>query len=156
MSLYVCDKYDVENGIINDNDIIKETSIYFDNNVILANSSEVRDILNKIDGGSYIDEVFFNGHLGHMGIVSKKYLSAGCKVAMCVNHNKDRIFSTAACGYNALYYILTHDYGKIFIVPKMINAGTDINVTCDIEYKNKKFKKLSDFYRWRWLNGYSK
>lgn len=156
MSLYVYDKYDIENGNIDKSNVVIETSIYFDENVLLINEDEVKNIIKTIDNADYLDEVFFNGYLGHRGVVSKKYLSAGCKVVLNVFTDRDTIFSIEACGYNALYYILTHNYGSIFITPKLISSSVKLDVACDIVYKGKAFNRLSNFYMWRWENGYSK
>lgn len=56
-------------------------------------------LMREIDKAKYVDEVSFIDRFGRTLPISR--LSTGCKTAIVVEHNPDKIVDLIECGYNA-------------------------------------------------------
>ncbi len=151
MSLMIYDKYDIPDEEYSKR-VIKRTSSFFDYNVILTDCEVVKDLMLSIDNAEYIDEYNFKSNMLFCGAPDKSYLSAGCKVALCVYLCSDRCFDSKSCGINALVKVLQLDRGSIYLEPRWV-YGTK-SKKCDIIYKGRHFDYLNQFYNWRAENGF--
>lgn len=84
MSLMIYDKYDISEEEYSKK-VIKRTSSFFDDNVVLADCEVVRDLMFSIDNAEYIDEYNFKSNMLFCGAPDKSYLSAGCKVVQTIH-----------------------------------------------------------------------
>ena len=72
----------------------------------LTGSKEEKSIIQDIDKGEYLDNFYFIDRFGSK--IQRCYLSTGCKAALVVLHNPDKLVNTVECGKNALGTIITY------------------------------------------------
>ncbi len=89
---------------------------------IIKHKKEVSEIIWHIDGSKYTDNNKIISKFDQTSI-GLDCLSTGCKTAINVLLNPDKVFSTIGCGYNAVDEILTLDDGQIYLAMDCI---TDI------------------------------
>lgn len=152
MSLYVYDRRQLSSGELK-YDVIMNTSEYFDSNIKLPNTEEVRSILWDIDRAKYIDEYNVQGTLEPIGIFKICDLSSGCKAALCCALQEDKIVYPICAGPNAIFRMLELNHGKMIY----ISSSYPYNKykKCDILYRNKHFLDMSNFLKWRSYYGYN-
>lgn len=74
--------------------------------ITLLGTDTEREIIAEIEQGKYLDNLSFLDRFGYK--LRREYLSTGCKVALTVLHNPDKIINTVECGMNALGTIITY------------------------------------------------
>ena len=65
----------------------------------VTRSNLTETLMREIDKAKYVNEVLFIDRFGYALPISR--LSTGCKTAIVVEHNPDKIVDLIECGYNA-------------------------------------------------------
>lgn len=153
MSLNVYDRWQLEDGEV-PVEVIRNTTKYFDENLRLLDTENVRDIMMSIDGAGYLNESTFQNNKPPVCSCDRRYLSSGCKAVLCLELCKDKCFMHTACGANAVYRMLRMTSGHMIYVGAqwMPEYGN----SCDIVYRGRKFKNIKSFLYWRHDNGFEK
>lgn len=153
MSLLVFDKYQLENGEI-PYDIIWNTSDYFDNNLKLDNTDEVKEIIKEIDGSSWLDEYTVQSWKEPIIGINMRFLSSGCKAVLCCALQSDKVVAHRCCGPNAVFKMLRLNHGMMLYIGSQMPF--DCPTDCDINYRDIHFSNLETFLKWRGRHGYDK
>lgn len=153
MSLLVFDKYQLEEGEI-PYDIIWNTSEYFDENLKLDNTDEVKQIIKEIDGSDWIDEYHVQSWKEPIQGINKEYLSSGCKAILCCALQSEKVVTHICCGNNATYKMLSLAHGMMLF--KNASYFPAFGTKCDIIYRGNHFNNIDKFLKWRGLNGFDK
>lgn len=107
--------------------------------------SEIDKILIKeIDGGSYLSPTHFIDRFG--ATLNLDLLSMGCKIALAVHHNPDKVCNAIEAGYNAINAIMKccRD-GAIIIYDMEYIVNTRGIDAIDICYKGYRFTSIQRF-----------
>ena len=113
---------------------------YFDNVPGIEDTPVNRDILQKIEKGTYLNRWEFIDRFGHRVLCSD--CCTGSKAAFLVA-NTDLTVDLAECGNNARDYILTHfNRGSVIIYESATPIAVD-PVPVDIQYRNYHITKSS-------------
>lgn len=137
MSLYVYTENDNIANVCSFNDK------FFNKNTLLTDSNIVKRILRDIDGAVRVDNNRFQSKFSSSGIVSREFLSTGCKTALNIVEHPDTVFSTIECGINALDVILTLHEGKILWYKNITLLPPDQQI--DISWHGRVYNTLQDF-----------
>lgn len=112
---------------------------------VLKNKEAIAKLVRNIDESEYTDRntVISKFDGTELGL---DCLSGGCKTAINVLLNPDKVFSTISCGYNAVDEILTLDDGQIYLA---MNCITDLTkpvkvVKEHVEYIINDFDEFDD------------
>lgn len=100
------------------------------------------DIVYKIDGAKFIDGNVFKDKFGNT--ISANDLSTGCKTALNVYMDPDRVHCCWECGRNALREICLLDRGNILSLyaPPYLDIDTSANIML---HKNKKQRLVHSY-----------
>ena len=131
MSLNIVLRKDVES--ISENNIIKDVEIGFLKCKFKGTELE-RKALNVIEHGEYLDEYSFIDRFGYK--LYSKFISTGCKAAICVDNLPDKYIDTRECGDNAIAFIVSNfNKGNIIIgeqaTPILCKESEKIDVIID-------------------------
>ena len=119
-----------DNGIPEEK-IIRDVEIEF-LKICLTDNEYNKKAKKEIDEGYYNDKISFIDRFGFK--LYTKYLSTGCKAAICVNEVKDKVIDLIECGCNALGFIVGNcTEGTILISPEslMFYSENPIDVIFD-------------------------
>ncbi len=153
MSLMVYDRWQLLDGQIPVS-YVENTTDYFDNNITLPDTSEVRNILRDIDDAGYLDCGRFQGNKNPVGVAHINCLSSGCKAVLCVALCPTMCFGHLCCGPNATFRILQLRHGNFLYTGDQYPFKRSLE--CDIVYRDRKFSDIVSFLKWRSANGFSK
>lgn len=99
--------------------------------------NKIKEVIKLIEKGDLIDGYSFIDRFGYKLFL--KELSTGCKAAICVIENPDRIINLIECGINARDVIVNKcEYGKVYI------PSTGITF-CDYKENKKVNIKLDNY-----------
>lgn len=90
------------------------------------------------------------------GKVDLSKLSTGCKTALNVVSNPDKVFDIFECGLNAITEIYKTGIGNIYTKELILPFGMDFDCDINLIYKDnqKKFNKISDLINWHIDGGF--
>lgn len=100
-------------------DVIKINDVYFIKNTSEMLDEKAEEIIWKIDQSKMIDRYTISSRFDDTGLNIDK-LSTGCKTALNILYNPDKIFDVSECGENALEVIYSLKSGKIYCDYPMI------------------------------------
>lgn len=110
----------------------------------LCGSEDERLFINKIEKGQYNseDNLSFIDRFGFK--LHKNQMSTGCKAALCVLRNPDKIIDLSECGLNARDIILSFcKNGAVFIKDYGITFVDYTNSSVSIKLDNYAFTSIS-------------
>ena len=114
--------------------------------VYLTGSEEEKKLMRLIDQASWHSSAAFIDRFGYKLPILN--LSTGCKAALCVLHNIDKIVDLKECGINAKSAILSFcKDGKLLITEPDVKF-TDWDVETNICLDNFRFKTIESFNRY--------
>ena len=93
-------------------DCINSVDSFFDVSSKIPDTSLVREIIEKIDNGSYFSEDSFRSRSG--SLLASMFLSTGTKTLLSIIKFPDMCFNVAECGFNALDYLGRLSSGRIY------------------------------------------
>lgn len=116
--------------------------VFFNNNVLLRDTPDIRNIIEKIDKGSYYSDKSFIDRAG--GLLPISYLSTGSKTAINILSFPDICFDIVECNYNVIPTILKFKEGCIYFdYPAALLEDDDYS--CDIIWKGRHYTSLMNF-----------
>ena len=108
-----------------------------------------KDIISKIDGVELTEDLKIVSKFTK-GVLDLSKLSTGCKTALNIVCNTDKIFNISECGKNALAVIYKLSVGKVYIYDLVTPLNDDIS--CNIKVQSKwgtyTFYNISDLKDW--------
>lgn len=108
----------------------------------LLDSELNRRAIATIEDGSYLDEESFVDRFGYK--LYKRFLSTGCKAALCVINLSEYVINTIECGVNALSFIIDNcTEGTIIISDESVSLP-DNGSTINVEFGNRKFTTVRE------------
>ena len=130
-------------------ELIKKNDIFFNKYTSMILDDKAKDIIKGIDKSEMIDQYSIKSRFDGLALNIDK-LSTGCKTALNIFYNKDKIFDICECGENALDIIYDFEDGKIYCEYPLISF--DIKKVKVIEKKNAKiFDSYEELKKW-WLD----
>ena len=100
-------------GTVPKNKLIFQNDIFFNKNTALRLDSRAADIIWRIDHSEMLSPYTISSRFDGSALNIDK-LSTGCKTALNVLYNQDKVFDVRECGDNALDVIYSLPYGNIF------------------------------------------
>lgn len=137
LTLYLCQ----EEELPKEYSYIKFNDAYFDKYYTDYKIDETaKNIIKSIDNVEYIGNHRFKSKFEENAYIKLTELSTGCKTALNVYFNVDKIFSISGCGDNAFEEILKLRDGNINLtyVKTAVNLDHSINI-----YSNGKINEVS-------------
>lgn len=134
--------------------LITNNDYYFDSNIHLENTPEVRRLLLNIDDASYQapDIIVSNKHKSR-GDIYSIYLSTGCKSALNVLlSNEHVVIDSHQMGDNAYNEALLLNKG--FMLYKVVLTGLPLETSCDIIFEGIHCKTIDEYNKavWRYIH----
>lgn len=120
--------------------IVRECDRYFERNITLKDTKEVRRLLRCIDNAVYMSPTTFRCKLfENLGDVYKGKLSTGCKSALVVAlSDEDVCVNPIEIGAKALSYLITTvNHSSIVWVPRPLYM--DVGSHCDVIFDGKHY-----------------
>ena len=108
----------------------------------LLESEQNKRAISTIEGGSYLDEESFIDRFGYK--LYKRFLSTGCKAALCVINLPNNFVSTIECGVNALSFIVDNCKDGTIVISNEPFSLPDNNVIINVEFGGKKFSSVEE------------
>jgi hypothetical protein len=100
-------------------ELIKINDQYFNKYTVELLDERAAYIIEKIDRSRMVDKFFIESRFDGTKINIDK-LSTGCKTALNILFNQDKIFDISECGENALEIIYTLEQGNVYCEYPMI------------------------------------
>lgn len=100
-------------------ELIKINDQYFNKYTVELLDERAAYIIEKIDRSRMVDKFFIESRFDGTKINIDK-LSTGCKTALNILFNPDKIFDISECGENALEIIYTLEQGNVYCEYPMI------------------------------------
>lgn len=100
-------------------EIIRVNDVFFNKFTSVLIDDRARDIIQKIDNSEMISKYYIASRFDGSRI-NVDMLSTGCKCALNIMYNPDRIFDIRECGENALEVIYSFDAGQVYCDYPMI------------------------------------
>ena len=127
-------------------EVIKLNDIYFNKNTAGILNEKAEDVIFQIDKSKMVDQYTITSRFdGTMLNIDK--LSTGCKTALNIMYNPDKIFDVSECGENALEVIYAMESGKIYCDYPMI-AFTMEAVNAAGENGDRIIKDYDELREW--------
>ena len=126
---------------MDDNDIITDVELAF-NAVKLCGSEVEAIILREIEQAQYKDATHIIDRFGDK--LSIDFISTGCKAALVVLNNPDKVVSLVECGYNARDIIINYCKDGAVIMPESAITIVKEVETIDIEMEGYKFTDIDE------------
>lgn len=108
-----------KNTIPETEEVVRFNDIYFNKNTADLLDDRAKNIIKQIDHSEMLEKYAIGSRFDGTRLNIDK-LSTGCKTALNVMYNPDRIFDICECGENALEVIYSLDAGKIYCEYPMI------------------------------------
>ena len=108
-----------KNALPDDAEIIKGNDVFFNRNTAEMLDNRAGDIIRKIDNGEILTKYYFASRFDGSKLNVDK-LSTGCKSALNIMYNTDKIFDISECGENALEVIYSFKEGRVYCDYPMI------------------------------------
>ena len=94
-------------------ELIKINDVFFNMYTSVRLDKKAEEIINIIDCSRMIDQYTISSRFDGTRLNVDK-LSTGCKTALNILYNPDKIFDVSECGENALEVIYSLDSGRIY------------------------------------------
>lgn len=128
--------YKNERDIPENLELVKINDIYFNKYTVYLLDEKAKDIIFEIDGavmkGKYQISSCFNEE-----IINIDKLSSGCKTALNIVYNKNKVFSLKECGDNALDVIYRENSGNVYCEYPVISFEMSAVLVHDEKGKRK-------------------
>ncbi|MBQ9606816.1 MAG: DUF4869 domain-containing protein [Lachnospiraceae bacterium] len=108
-----------KNALPDGAEIIKVNDVFFNKHTAEKLDERAEYIIHKIDHAKVLSKYSIASRYDGAKLNVDK-LSTGCKSALNIMYNPDRIFDISECGENALEEIYSLDKGKVFCEHPMI------------------------------------
>ena len=113
-----------KSGIPETEEVIRFNDLYFNKNTAELLDGRAKEIIQKIDHSEMLEKYAIGSRFDGTRLNIDK-LSTGCKTALNIMYNPDRIFDICECGENALEVIYSLNDGKVFCEYPMIAFNMD-------------------------------
>ena len=127
--------------------LIKINDQYFNKYTVEMLDEKAADIIWEIDRSKMIDKYFIESRFDSTKLNIDK-LSTGCKTALNIMYNPDKIFDISECGENALEVIYTLEQGNVYCEYPMIAFNmTEVKaVDADGEHLFTDYEELKEWW----------
>ncbi len=98
---------------------IKINDVFFNKYTVEYLDDRARDVIKIIDKSEMVDKYYFESRFDG-GRLNIDKLSTGCKTALNIMYNPDKIFDISECGENALDVIYGLEDGMVYCEYPMI------------------------------------
>jgi hypothetical protein len=137
------------NAIPKGTEIIKMNDVYFNKYTAAMLDDRANAIMMEIDQSEMINRYSIKSRFDGMALNVDK-LSTGCKTALNILYNPDKIFDIFECGDNALDVIYRFENGKICCEYPLISFEIE-KVKAVGKKEEKIIKSYEELKEW-WLN----
>ena len=121
--------------LIDSNDILFNYDLYNG----LEFNDEIKDIMYKVDGATYIQGTDIRSKYGN--ITSAENLSTGCKTMINILNHQEAVISCVECGDNVLHMILKmHKIIRGSIYLPFLPSNEDIKTQVNVVYLSKVYR----------------
>lgn len=138
-----------DNKIDKDLELVTDAELEF-NKIGIPNTDIARTLIKKIEQGEYFDDFSFIDRFGNK--LDMEYMSTGCKAALVVSANPDKLIDLRECGWNARDEIIKNcKEGNILIEHNDITFGytrEEENKEIDVRLDNYRFTSISSLNRY--------
>jgi len=110
--------------IPHDMEYVELNDIYFNQNTALKLDEMAEKIIETIDGAKLISKFKIRSKFNDI-VLDVDKLSAGCKTALNVLYNPDKVFCLKECGNNALEILFDFQVGNVYSDYAVIPFGMD-------------------------------
>ena len=121
-------------------ELVEMNDIYFNKNTVSLLHDRAKEIIRQIDHSDMLSPFSISSRFDGM-VLNIDKLSTGCKTALNVLYNPDKVFDIRECGDNALDVIYSLPKGNIFCDYPLISFDMDKVIVSD-----KKGKREIDSY----------
>ena len=121
-------------------ELISLNDIYFNKTTVLRLDDRAADIISRIDSSEMLNQYTIKSRFDGAALNIDK-ISTGCKTALNIMYNQDKIFDIRECGDNALDVIYTLPEGNIYCEYPVISFDMTRVKVCE---KNG-FREISDY-----------
>ena len=129
-------------------ELVKINDQYFNKYTAELLDERAADTIWKIDRSKMIDKYFIESRFDGTKLNIDK-LSTGCKTALNIMYNPDKIFDISECGENALEVIYALEQGNVYCEYPMIAFNmTEVKaVDADGEHLFIDYEKLKEWWK---------
>ena len=129
-------------------ELIKINDQYFNKYTVELLDGRAADIIEKIDSSRMIDKFFIESRFDGTKLNIDK-LSTGCKTALNILYNPDKIFDISECGENALEIIYAFEQGNVYCEYPMIAFNmTEVKaVDADGDHLITDYEELKEWWK---------
>lgn len=127
----------------------KMNDVFFNKYTSMKLDERAKNIIQKIDHSKMINQYSIKSRFDGMTLNIDK-LSTGCKTALNIFYNPDKVFDIYECGDNALDVIYSFENGKIYCEYPLISF--DMKKVKAIKDQNTKVIDSYDELKEWWLN----
>ncbi|MBE5926385.1 MAG: DUF4869 domain-containing protein [Lachnospiraceae bacterium] len=132
--------------IPHDMEYVELNDIYFNQNTALKLDEMAEKIIETIDGAKLISKFKIRSKFNDI-VLDVDKLSAGCKTALNVLYNPDKVFCLKECGNNALEILFDFQVGNVYSDYAVIPFGMDA-VIVQTSSEKKEIHDYEELKEW--------
>lgn len=132
--------------IPHDMEYVELNDIYFNQNTALKLDEMAEKIIETIDGAKLISKFKIRSKFNDI-VLDVDKLSAGCKTALNVLYNPDKVFCLKECGNNALEILFDFQVGNVYSDYAMIPFEMDA-VIVQTSSEKKEIHDYEELKEW--------
>ena len=121
-------------------ELVVMNDIYFNQYTVSLLDDRAKEIIRQIDHSDMLSPFSISSRFDGMALIIDK-LSTGCKTALNVLYNPDKVFDVRECGDNALDVIYALPEGNIYCDYPLISFEMDEVMV----YENKGKRKIDSY-----------
>ena len=125
---------------------VELNDIYFNQNTALKLDEMAEKIIETIDGAKLISKFKIRSKFNDI-VLDVDKLSAGCKTALNVLYNPDKVFCLKECGNNALEILFDFQVGNVYSDYAVIPFGMDA-VIVQTSSEKKEIHDYEELKEW--------
>ena len=125
---------------------VELNDIYFNQNTALKLDEKAEKIIEIIDGAKLIGKFKIRSKFNDI-VLDVDKLSAGCKTALNVLYNPDKVFCLKECGNNALEILFDFQVGNVYSDYAVIPFGMDA-VIVQTSSEKKEIHDYEELKEW--------
>lgn len=129
-----------------DMEYVELNDIYFNQNTALKLDEKAEKIIEIIDGAKLIGKFKIRSKFNDI-VLDVDKLSAGCKTALNVLYNPDKVFCLKECGNNALEILFDFQVGNVYSDYAMIPFEMDA-VIVQTSSEKKEIHDYEELKEW--------
>ena len=129
-----------------DMEYVELNDIYFNQNTALKLDEMAEKIIETIDGANLIGKFKIRSKFNDI-VLDVDKLSAGCKTALNVLYNPDKVFCLKECGNNALEILFSLQAGNVYSDYAVIPFGMDA-VIVQTSSEKKEIHDYEELKEW--------